>query len=304
MSIRRRRHELEALASAQHGVVARRQLLERGLTRHEIAGMLAARRLLAIHRGAYAVGHRALTARSRWMAAVLACGPGALLSHRSCAALRGLRRTSISYVEVIVPTERGRIAGVRPYLCRRLRPQDRDEVDGIPCTSVALTLLSLGAVLPRRAVERTCDEAEVQELFDLAALEDVLERFRGARGTAILRAVLGAHAIGTTLTRSELEERALVLFARAGIPRPAVNATVATPSGIPAEVDFLWRRERLVLETDGMRFHATRRQIERDRRKEAELVRAGYRVVRMTWDQIVREPATVAATLRAALAIR
>ncbi len=266
--------------------------------------MLAARQLLPIHRGVYAVGHRALTERSRRMAAVLACGPGALLSHRSAAALWGLRATAISYAEVTVPTERGRIAGVRPYLCRRLQAQDRAEVDGIACTSVALTLLGLAAVLPRRGVERACDEAEVRELFDLAAIEDVLERFRGARGSADLRTVLADHAIGTTLTRSGLEERALSLFGRHGVPRPAVNATVDIPSGIPVEVDFLWRRERLVLETDGLRFHSTRRRIERDRRKEAELVRAGHRVVRMTWRQIEHEPQTVALTLRAALGLR
>ncbi|MDX6719012.1 MAG: hypothetical protein QOJ63_1266 [Solirubrobacteraceae bacterium] len=303
-SIRRRRHALAGLASGQHGVLARRQLLSLGFTPQEIKGMLADRRLLAIHRGVYAVGHGALTERSRWMAAVLACGPGALLSHRSCAALRHLRATAISYVEVIVPTERGRIAGVRPYLCRRLQAQDRDEVDGIPCTSVALTLLGLAAVLPRRGVERACDEAEVLELFDLTALDDVLERFRGARGAATLRAVRDEHPIGTTRTRRELEERALALFAHHAIPRPAVNAIVTTPSGIPREVDFLWRRERLVLETDGMRFHSTPRQIERDRRKEAELVRAGYRVVRMTWDQIVRDPSTATLTLSAALKAR
>ena len=294
---------MAALASGQHGVVARRQLLSLGFSAQEIKGMLGNRRLLAIHRGVYAAGHLALSQKGRWMAAVLACGPGALLSHRSAAALRSLRPTAISYVEVLVPTERGNIAGVRPYLCRRLLAQDRDEVDGIPCTSVALTLLNLGAVLPRRAVERACDETEVQELFDLAALDDVLERFRGARGTATLRAVRDDHPIGTTRTRHELEERALALFGRHGIPRPAVNVTVSTPSGIPFEVVFLWRRERLVLETDGMRFHSTRRQIERDRRKEAELVRAGYRVVRMTWRQIEREPRTVARTLSAALGL-
>ena len=293
--------QLAALATAQHGVVARRQLLSRGFTRNEIQRMLANRRLLAVHRGVYAVGHLALSQRGRWMAAVLACGPGALLSHRSAAALWGLRQSAIAYVEVIAPTERGPIDGVRPRLCRLLQPRDRATVDGIPCTSIALTLLNLAAVLPRRGVERACDEAEVQQLFDLAAVEDVLARFRGARGSATLRGVLEDHAIGTTLTREALEELALALFARHGVPTPAVNATVFTPSGIPYEVDFLWRRERLVLETDGLRFHSTRRQIERDRRKEAELVRAGYRVVRMTWRQIEREPGTVALTLNAAL---
>jgi len=104
------------------------------------------------------------------MAAVLACGPDALLSHRSCAALASIRGTSLSYVEVTVPTYRGKIDGVRPYVSRRLQPQDREEIDGIPCTSLALTLLQLAVVLPRRGLERACDEALVQELFDLSRM--------------------------------------------------------------------------------------------------------------------------------------
>ena len=293
---------LAALASSQHGVVARRQLLEYGFSRDQIARMRASHRLHDVHRGVYAVGHRALTVRARWMAAVLACGPGALLSHRSCAALTGLRRTSLTYVEVTVPCRRGQIEGVRSHLNARVTEQDRSVIDGIPCTSVALTLLDLASILPRRGLERACDEAEVQEVFDLAAIEDVLERSRGCRGTAKLRAVLHEHAIGTTLTRPGLEERALALIDHHAIARPVVNARVVCRPGIAPEVDFLWRRERLVLVTDGGHFHSTRRQIERDRHREAELVRAGYRVLRATWRQVEHEPREVALMLRAALA--
>ncbi len=235
------------------------------------------------------------------MAGVLACGPGALLSHRSCAALAGIRRTSITYVEVIVPSRRGRIDGVRPHICRGIEPQDRTVIEGIPCTSLARTLLDLAAVLPRREVERACDEAEVQRLFDLAAIEDMLERSRGCRGTTTLRAVLREHAIGTTLTRPGLEQRALALLDRAAIPRPEVNVRLVCRPGVAPEVDFLWRRERLVLETDGGRFHCTPRQIERDRRKEADLVRAGYRVLRATWLQVQREPDSVGMMVSASL---
>jgi hypothetical protein len=235
------------------------------------------------------------------MAGVLASGPDARLSHRSCAALANVRRTSITYVEVTVPQRRGSVDGVRTYV-RGLQPQDCDEIDGIPCTSLARTLLDLAAILPRRDVERACDEAEVQRLFDLRALEDVLDRSRGCRGVTTLRAVLDEHAIGTTLTRPGLEDRTLGALDRAGVPRPQVNVRVVCHKGIAPEVDFLWRRERLVLETDGGRFHSTPRQIERDRRKEADLVRAGYRVLRATWLQVERDPDGVAAMVRAALA--
>ena len=300
-SLRRTEHALAAKATAQHGVIARRQLLELGVTRHQIERMRSSRRLHDVHRGVYAVGHRALSERGHWMAAVLACGPDALLSHRSCAALTGIRRTALSYVEVIVPTRRGRIEGVRAYVCARVAPQDRDHIDGIPCTSLARTLLDLATVLPRRGLERACDEAEVQQLFDLAATEDVLDRSRGCRGAAKLRAVLREHAIGTTLTRSELEERTLALLDRANIPRPEVNVRLVCRPGIAPEVDFLWRHQRVVLETDGHRFHSTPRQIERDRRNEADLTRAGYRVLRATWRQVEREPHDVALMIAAAL---
>jgi hypothetical protein len=297
----RRERALAERASGQHGVVARRELLELGFSRDQIKRMRAVRRLHAVHRGVYAVGHGVLSARGHWMAAVLACGPDALLGHRSCAALAGVRRTAISYVEVIVPARRGQIDGVRAYIRPDLAPQDRHEIDGIPCTSLARTLLDLAAILPRREIERACDEAEVQRLFDLRAIEDVLERSPGCHGAPLLRAVLAEHRIGTTLTRFELEARAFALLDRAGIRRPEVNVRVVCRNGFAPEVDFLWRRERLVLETDGGRFHSTPRQIERDRHKEAELVCAGYRVLRATWRQVERQPEQVARMVRAAL---
>ena len=298
---RRWQRELAALAGDQHGVVARRQLLGLGFSSDQVHRMRDARRLHDVHAGVYAVGHRVLSERGHWMAAVLACGPAALLSHRSCAALSNIRRTALSYVEVTVPGHRGTIYGVRTYVSRRLQPQDREEIDGIPCASVALTLLQLATVLPRRGLERACDEAVVQELFDLAAIEELLDRSRGCRGVAKLRAVLDEHAIGTTVTRSELEERTLGLLDRAGIARPEVNVRLVCRPGVAPQVDFLWRAQRLVLETDGARFHRTPRQIDRDRRREADLVRAGYRVLRATWRQVEREPRDVALMVRAAL---
>jgi hypothetical protein len=297
----RRMHQLALRAGEQYGVVARHQLLGMGFSRDQIKRMLGGKRLHPLHRGVYAVGHRALHRNARWVAAVLASGPDALLGHRSGAGLRGIRRTGQSIVEVTVPQRRGDVPGIRSYVCGQLAPQDRDVVDRIPCTSLALTLLNLAAVLPRRQVERACDEALVQEVLDLNAIEDVLRRFRGCRGAARLRSVLDEHDIGTTLTRPGLEEKALVTFDSFGIPRPMVNAMLGCGPGISYEVDFLWRAERLVLETDGDRFHHMRWQIERDRRKEADLVRAGYRVLRATWWQIERDPQDVVTMLRAAL---
>jgi predicted transcriptional regulator of viral defense system len=298
----RRREELGALAVAQHGAVEYRHLLVLGFTRHEIRGMVRAGWLHPVYRGVFAVGRRSLPSKGRWMAAVLACGPGALLSHRSAAGLHGLLRTTHSVIDVTVPTERGRdIAGVRTHLSRCLEPHDRTIAHGIPCTSVALTLLDIAAVTNRRQTERACDEAEIQRLVHLQDLQELLERSRGRRGAATLRAVLTEHASGTTLTRSKLEELTLALCRRAQLPAPAVNADAAGASGRVYTVDFLWPQLRVVLETDGYDYHRTRSAIERDRRKQADLVTAGLRVLRSTWRQVEREPDQIGRMLSVAL---
>jgi predicted transcriptional regulator of viral defense system len=301
----RRRDDLGALVATQHGVVAHGQLVALGFSRREVQGMKKAGWMHPVHRGVYAVGRRSLGRNGRWMAAVLACGPGALLSHRSAGALHGLLRTRSSVIEVTVPTARGRdIAGVRPYVARRLEPHDSTVVHGIPCTSVALTLLNIAAVTPRRQTERACDEAEVQRLVHLQQLHELLERSRGRRGVATLRAVLADHAIGTTLTRSELEELTLAICRRAEVPVPAVNADAQGASGRTYSVDFLWPDHRVVLETDGHAYHRTRSAVERDRRREADLVTAGLRVLRSTWRQVAREPDGIGRMLRAALEVQ
>jgi hypothetical protein len=277
---------------------------ELGFTRHEIDGLVRAHWLHAVFPGVYAVGRRSLSRKGRWMAAVLACGPGALLSHRCAGALHGIHRAAPTTIDVTVPTDRGRaINGIRTYRCRSLEPQDHAVVNGIPCTSVPLTLLDIAAVTSRRHTERACDEAEVQRLVDLQQLEDLLGRSRGRRGAATLRAILAEHAIGTTLTRSELEERTLGLCRRAQLPAPAVNADVAGASGRVYTVDFLWPAQRVVLETDGHAYHRTRSAVERDRRKEADLATAGLRVLRSTGRQVEREPGRVALMLRVALSL-
>jgi predicted transcriptional regulator of viral defense system len=231
-SSRSRDRALAARAARQHGVVAFDDLLEVGFSTDQIQRTADAHRLHRVHRGVYAIGHNLLSAKGHWMAAVLARGADALLSHRSCGALAGIHRTAIAYAEVTVPSQRAPIDGVRTYVSARLQPQDRDEIDGIPCTSLARTLLDLAAILPRRQLERACDEAETQRLFDLRAIHDVLDRSLGCRGTAKLRAVLREHAIGTTLTRPGLEERTLAALDRCTSRdrRSTPTSSAATPS--------------------------------------------------------------------------
>ncbi len=294
--------DLAELATSQDGVVGDDQLLALGFSRRAIEGRLIQARLHRVHPTVYAVGHRGLSLRGRWRGAVMACGPDALLSHRDVGVLRGVLRSSRPLIEVTVATDRAReIEGVQTYVARRLEPQDRSEIDGIPCVSVPLMLLNLAAVQPRRRVERACDECEVQQLFDLRAIEELLERSRGCRGAGRLRSVLDEHAVGTTLTRNDLEELMLALCRSADVPRPAVNDYVQGASGAWYEVDFHWAGHGLIVETDGNTFHSTRSAIERDRRREADLVGVGYRILRVTLVQLEQRPQEVLLMLSAAL---
>ena len=289
------------LATAQHGVVALAQLHELGLEADAVRKRVACGRMHRMHAAVFAVGHAPLTRNGWYMAAVLACGGGASLSHRAAAALRMLRQSSRSKVDVTSPRRTGRERrGIDAHTSTTLLPRDIETVDGIPCTSVARTLLDLAAVLPRRAVERAVDQADVLQVLDARTIEDVLERAKGHHGVGVLRAILDEHAPGTTLTRNDLEEAFLQICRSAGLPRPAVNAWIALgPTGY--EADFLWRRQGLIAEADGRDVHTTKRAFEHDRRRDQALMLAGYRVVRFPRSQILADRAGVAATLRALL---
>jgi hypothetical protein len=176
-------------------------------------------------------------------------------------------------------------------------------VDGIPCTTVARTLLDLADLVDRHWVERACERAETLGLFDGRAVEAALVRSTGRAGCASLMAATAAWRPEASLSRSELERRFLELCATAGAPTPEPNAWIALPDG-GLEVDFLWRTRRVVVETDGHRFHGTRPAFERDRRRDQRLLVAGFVVARFSWRQVLEKPLEVAATVRALLAAR
>jgi hypothetical protein len=285
-------------AARQHGVISRAQLRRLGLSDGGITARAQRGGLHSVHRGVYAVGHTVLSARGRWMAAVLACGPRAVLSHASAAALLELRASAAVIVDVTLPGSGGRRrrTGIRIHRARDLAAQTTTK-DGIPVTTPARTILDLAAVLQRRPLERLLDQAERARLMDVASLQALARAHAGHHGAPKLRAVLEVHEPGTTLTKSELEERFLKLCHDAGLPRPSVNARVTGP-----EVDFVFAEERLLVETDSWRHHRSREAFERDRRRDQIHTRAGYRTLRFTHDQLTTEPRTVAATVAAALA--
>ena len=238
-----------------------------------------------VHRGVYAVGHLSLTRNGRFMAAVLACGEGAALSHISAAVLWNMLSGRGQAVHVTAPKKR-KVRGVVVHWS----PLDGERVrrDGIVVTTPARTLVDLADVVPRRTLERAFDEAQYLGLD----FEEARPR-HGREGSGRLASVLALHRPGTTRTRSELEELFLKLCDDHGIPRPEVNVQI---EGF--ECDFVWREARLVVETDGAAAHGTRRAMERDPARDARLMAAGWRVWRLSYVQVVRRREETAEELR------
>jgi very-short-patch-repair endonuclease len=281
-----------ALAERQHGVVTRAQLLDRSLGDEAIGQRIRDGRLHRVHRGVYAVGRPSLTDRGRLLAAVVSCGPTAAASHFSAAALMELLQRRGPRIDVTVGSGGGRRRRGALIIHRsKLEPSEVTEIDGIPVTTPSRTITDLADVLSERRLERVLDEAAYLGL-DLA---DLRPR-RGRRGAGTLRRVLETHRPGTTRTRSELEERLLALLRRAEIAQPELNARVEG-----REVDFVWREDRLIVETDGWQAHGTRTAFERDRRRDADLAAAGWRVLRFSHRQVSADPAWVARRIDEAL---
>jgi very-short-patch-repair endonuclease/predicted transcriptional regulator of viral defense system len=291
-----------ALAERQHAVVTLSQLQLLGLGRSGVSRRVRSGRLHRVHRGVYAVGRPSLTRHGRWMAAVLACGPKALLSHRSVGALHGIRQDNRAKTDVTVPRPSARSRPtIDVHASLTLESRDVTSVDGIPCTTVARTLVDLGDVVSRREVERAVDRAELLRVFDGRAVHDVLARAGRRKGAGTLRAILDGYE-QPKLTRTEVEERFLALCRNASLPSPVVNEPIVLDDGITYEPDFLWRAEKLIAETDGRDVHTTRKAFEHDRLRDQRLTMAGFTIVRFTWRQVTREPQRIAGALQALLA--
>lgn len=259
--------EIAEIAAKQHGVISSQQLRSSGLSRDTISRRNEAGRLHRVHRGVYAVGHAALSNEGRWMAAVLACG--AVLSHRSAAALWGLLPAGHGPVEVTIAGQGGRAprTGVRLHRSRTLTARETTRRMGIPVTTPARTLADLRRVVSQRELRRAIRQADALGL------------------------PLGPDAAHDG-TRSDLERRFLGLCRRNRLPLPTVNAVVA---GL--EVDFLWRERRLVVETDGYRYHRGRAAFEDDRDRDLRLRALSYEVLRLTYRQLTDRPGRIAGTL-------
>jgi len=263
------------IATNQYGVVSRDQLRAAGLSSTGVARRVAARRLHRIHR-VYAVGHRSLSNDGRWMAAVLAHGEGAVLSHRSAAALWGIRHPRNEPVDITVTGTAGRTtrAGISLHRSTTLIASSCTRRRGIPVTTPARTLADLRGLLSPAKLARAVREAE------------------------FLGLPMGGDAPADR-ARTDLEQLFISLCRRHRLPKPAVNAAFDR-----YEVDFLWSEHRLVVEVDGWESHRTRSAFEQDRARDARLAVLGYEVVRFTWRQIRDDRAGVARTIRSLLQAR
>jgi hypothetical protein len=287
---------LASLASRQYGIVTARQLSALGISTTERRYRVRIGRLHPIHRGVYAVGHRDLSENACFIAAVAAIGADAALSHASAAALWGLMESD---GDVHVTTTRSikPRPGIRLHVVRALPPTDVTRHHGIPVTRPARTVLDVAQGLSEPKLRRLVHEGEVQRLVTNDDLRERLHRSPGRRGGPRLLAIVDE---GPVRTRSEFEEVTYDLLRRNGFPRPETNTPLP---GLPSwlEVDFHFPGTSLVIEADGDRFHGTRWRRRTDARKQAMIEAAGFRVIRLTWEQVTGDEAQTVRRLRQAL---
>jgi very-short-patch-repair endonuclease len=272
---------LADLATRQHGVIARRQLIEAGIGERAFKRLVADGHLHRIHRGVYAVGHRRLTRNGRYMAAVLACGPSAVLSHRCAADLWGLHSGG-TRLEVSVPgISRRPPKLIILYQPRDLPPRDRGTIDSIPVTSLARTLVDLAAVIGPDRLGRAWEEADRVGKLDVRAVEEVLARSNGRKGTGHIRALIAERRVATD-THAGLERDLADEIRKAKLPMPAWNVLV---EGYLC--DAVWFDSKLIVELDSFDFHdRTRKSFDGERERHTALQLKGWQVVRLTKSQM------------------
>jgi very-short-patch-repair endonuclease len=288
------------LAEGQYGVVGRRQLFESGLGEDAIQHRLATGRLHLLHKGSYAVGHRLITREGRWMATVLACGPEAVLSHWSAAALWTIRPNSRERIDVTVPHRSRSSPSIRRHISE-VPDDERVLEEGIPVTSVPRTTFDLAATEDVDVVVSMLKEAEYRNLWDRLSLPDLLERYPGKRGSRKVRLALERlEEEPAGRKRSKLEERFAPFLRQHRLPLPRFNAWIVAGDK-RYRVDCHWPDTGQIVELDGWEGHKTRSAFRDDRARDRRLRVAGYSVARLTWNQLDDEPEAVASDLRSLL---
>jgi hypothetical protein len=286
------------VAGEQNTVISTRQLAACGLDSDAITVRTRRAQLRRVHRGVYAFGAGVLTLRGELTAAVLACGDGAVLSHRSAAAWWEMLAWDRREVEIIVPRGAGRgLVGIRPRWSRSLDQRDVWRRDNILVTSPARTVLDLGAHMAPKALRRMVRQSLAEGRVSVRQLSEVLNRSRRHPGARALRAVV---ADGLVPTRSDHEDIVLDLITQAGLQRPESNPRLRLDDR-DIHPDLFWRDHPLAIECDSRRWHSDPLTQQDDADKQAILEAHGIRVLRVTWHQAVNHPRQTLRRIHAAL---
>jgi very-short-patch-repair endonuclease len=281
-----------ALADRQHGVVARAQLLAAGMSSPAIGRAVNAGRLRPVFRGVYAAGHVALRREGWWLAALLACGEGAALSHRTAAAVWNFHTSPAFPIDVTTSTNHGRKHARITTHRTPLHPLDALIIDGLRVTTPSRTIVDLATTLSGRALREAVERAQDLRRFEPQDIRATLARAPRRKGSRRLADLLALMQPDKDNARSHLERLFFALVREAKLPRPAANHEIAGRAR-----DFVWIEQRLVVETDGYRYHSTRQARRRDNRRDRQLTALGWRPVRFTYEEIAFEPGEAAGEL-------
>jgi very-short-patch-repair endonuclease len=295
MTGRELNHLLTELGRRQHGVVSRGQLIELGFSPRAISRLVENSWLRVVHPGVYALGPQPLSRTGRELAALLAIGPDPLLSYSSAASRQDLMTApAIVHVSISTRVER-QLRGAVVHRPRRIDPEDRIRIDGLPVTSVPRTLLDLGLILPVSRLEKVVEAADRKGVLDLGAIGDVIDRYAGHRGRKPLKRIFGSF-LSTPGANEGIEREFQMFLQEFGFPTPQTNVVV---EGLI--VDCWWPEARFVVELDSKKWHRSWHAHERDRKRDAILLRAGIRYLRITHHRLHNERLEVAGDLSAGL---
>jgi hypothetical protein len=287
------RQRLSETATAQGGVVSLDQLQDAGVSMRAASRDAAAGGLHRVHRGVYTVGHRSISRVTHLRAALLACGEGAVISHATAASFHGLWDKWPHLIDVTVPVEAGRkLNGIRCRRCRYPEPEEIEVRGGVAVTTVARTLVDLAGIVKLPALRKIVGRAAIRKRLDLQTVDVAMYHAKGRRGLKALELALVPYRTKDGKmpdVRSDFETLVLPELVDMELPRPDCNA----PLDVEGErflIDFLWEQKRVIVETDGRETHETPTAFQDDRRRDQFLAAAGYRVLRITWDQMQSEP--------------
>jgi len=287
---------ISELAEQQYGVVELGQLRRLGVSKREVERRLAAGRLHQLYRGVYAVGHRVLSREGHWLAAVLACGPTAVLSRRSAAAHWGFRSYSGAYVDVTSPSKSRSQGSIRRHWAL-LSPDEVTIHGAIPITTVPRTIFDLARESTPQTIESCLRQCEYLRLYDALSIRDLLQRYPRRRGNRAIRTALAKLEETPGEVNEGLEERFLAFLDTFALLRPELNAWLEA-QGHRYKVDCLWREAKLIAELDSWQAHGTRSSFQSDKTRDRHLLLAGYRTTRIAAVHLDQEPELLAGDLR------